>query len=186
LTNARGSSIGETFASGTRASQADIEKQRADDMAHSQKLYEMVSGLNKADRAEKVGSAGKAATLFGDEQKATAEAERNRLTALANIYHTDVAAAAQIQASRIAHYNSVDPKTALRLKYLDQTQDSLVAELNKINPFEKAKRAPLEAQLKAIRDEIAKETGMSTISAAPGRATLSAADQALIDKYQKK
>lgn len=186
LTNARGSNIGETLAGGTRASQAEIEKQRADDLAHSQKMYEMVSGLNKANRAEQVGSAGKAATLFGEEQKSAAEAERNKLTTLANIYHTDQAAAAQIQAARIAHYNSVDPKTAMRLKYLDQTQDSLVSELNKINPFEKAKRAPLEAQLAAIRAEIAKETGVSTIPAAPGATKLSAADQALIDKYQTK
>jgi hypothetical protein len=186
LTNARGSNLGETFASGARSSQSEIEKQRAEDMAHSQKMYELTHGLNTADRAEKVGSAGKAATLFGEEERSKATADSNRLTTLANIYHTDKAAAAQIEASRIAHYNSVDPKTAMRLKYLDQTQDSLVAELNKLNQFDKKGRAPLEAQLKSVRDEIAKATGMSTIGAAPAAPKLSAADQALIDKYQTK
>lgn len=174
LTNARGSTIGETFAAGARASQAEIEKQNADDLAHQQKMYEMVSGLNKANRAEAVGSAGKAATLFGEEQKSAAEAERNRLTTLANIYHTDQASAAQIMASRIAHYNSVDPKTAMRLKYLDQTQDSLISEKNKyVGLFTveaKTKVAEIDAKLDKVRAEIAKETGVSTISAAPGAA----------------
>jgi hypothetical protein len=186
LTNARGSNLGETFASGARASQSEIEKQRADDMAHSQKLYEMVSGLNKSDRAEKVGSAGKAATLFGEEQKSAATAESNRLTSLANIYHTDVAAAAQIQAQKIAaaaRSGQIDDKQ--QLAELKALQASIQAQI-KLTPYDKKVVGPLQEQLGAVNAQIAQMAGVSTIPAAPGATKLSAADQALIDKYQKK
>lgn len=186
LTNARGSNIGETFASGTRASQSEIEKQRADDMAHQTKLYEMVSGLNKANRAEQVGSAGKAATLFGDEQKSAATAESNRLTSLANIYHTDVAAAAQIQAQKIAaaaRSGSIDDKQ--QLAELKALQASIQAQI-KLTPYDKKVVGPLQEQLASVNAQIAQMAGVSTMAPAPGGAKLSAADQALIDKYQKK
>jgi len=186
LTNARGSNLGETFASGARASQSEIEKQRADDMAHSQKLYEMVSGLNKSDRAEKVGSAGKAATLFGEEQKSAATAESNRLTSLANIYHTDVAAAAQIQAQKIAaaaRSGQIDDKQ--QLAELKALQASIQAQI-KLTPYDKKVVGPLQEQLGAVNAQIAQMAGVSTMAPAPGGAKLSAADQALIDKYQKK
>ena len=101
LTNARGSNIGETFASGARASQSEIEKQHADDLAHQQKMYEMVSGLNKANRAENVGSAGKAATLFGEQEKSAAEADRAKLQALTQAYGSNVQAGAHVQSAQI-------------------------------------------------------------------------------------
>lgn len=186
LVNAKGSNLGETFASGARSSMSEIEKQRADDMAHSQKLYEMVSGLNKSDRAEKVGSAGKAATLFGEEQKAAADADRNRLTSLANIYHTDVASAAQIQAQKIAaaaRSGSMDDKQ--QLAELKALQASIQAQI-KLTPYDKKVVGPLQEQLATINAQIAQMAGVGTIGAAPGASKLSAADQALIDKYQKK
>jgi hypothetical protein len=168
LTNARGSNLGETFASGTRASQAEIEKQRADDLAHSQKMYEMVSGLNKANRAEQVGSAGKAATLFGEEQKSAAEADRNRLTALANIHHTDVASAAQIKASQIsaaARSGAMDEKQ--QLAELRALQSSIQAQI-KATPFDKKVVGPLQEQLATVNAEIARMAGVGTMSAPPG------------------
>lgn len=186
LTNARGSNIGETFASGARASQSEIEKQRADDLAHQQKMYEMVSGLNKANRAEQVGSAGKAATLFGDEQKSAATAESNRLTSLANIYHTDVAAAAQIKAQQIAaaaRSGAIDDKQ--QLAELKALQSSIQAQI-KATPFDKKVVGPLQEQLATVNAEIARMAGVGTMAPAPGKAKLSAADQALIDKYQTK
>jgi hypothetical protein len=186
LVNAKGSNLGDTFASGARSSMSEIEKQRADDMAHSQKLYEMVSGLNKSDRAEKVGSAGKAATLFGEETKAAADADRNKLTTLANIYHTDVAAAAQIKAQQIAaaaRSGAIDDKQ--QLAELKALQASIQAQI-KLTPYDKKVVGPLQEQLSAVNSQIAQMAGVGTISAAPGAPKLSAADQALIDKYQKK
>lgn len=186
LTNAKGSNLGETFASGARASQSEIEKQRADDMAHQQKMYDLAHGLNTADRAEKVGSAGKAATLFGEEQKSAATAESNRLTSLANIYHTDVAAAAQIQAQKIAaaaRSGSIDDKQ--QLAELKALQASIQAQI-KLTPYDKKVVGPLQEQLASVNAQIAQMAGVSTMAPAPGRAKLSAADQALIDKYQTK
>lgn len=186
LTNAKGSNLGETFASGARSSQSEIEKQRADDMAHSQKMYDLTHGLNTADRAEKVGSAGKAATLFGEEEKSKATADSNRLTTLANIHHTDVAAAAQIKAQQIAaaaRSGAIDDKQ--QLAELKALQASIQAQI-KATPFDKKVVGPLQEQLATVNAEIARMAGVGTMAPAPGRAKLSAADQALIDKYQTK
>jgi len=186
LTNARGSNLGDTFASGTRASQAEIDKQRADDMSHSQKMYELVNNLNKANRAEQVGSAGKATTLFGEEEKSKATADSNRLTALANVYHTDVAAAAQIKAQQIAaaaRSGQMDDKQ--QLAELRALHASIQAQI-KATPFDKKVVGPLQEQLAAVNAEIAKMAGLSTMRPAPAAPKLSAADQALIDKYQTK
>lgn len=160
----------------------------AADMAHQKAIYDLTHGINAANRKEQVEAAQKGMGMYGEQEKLGGEFDRAKLQALAQMYHTDHAGAAQILAARIAAQNKADPVEAMRLKYLDQQQDSLVSELNKLPPVGigvKEKRAEIEGKLLQIRKELQKATGIDTMSGAPAKATLSAADQALINKYAK-
>ena len=171
LTNVRGSTIGEGLGRGAQMSQAEIERQNAGDLAHQEKMYELVNNLNKANRAEGVGAAKSSAELLAGREKTAGEESRARLQALANMYHTDIASAAQLEAARImsaARTGNMDERQ--QLAELKALQGSLQAQLKGMNQFDKVGRAPLESQLREINAAIAKMAGVSTMSAAPGDA----------------
>jgi hypothetical protein len=141
------------------------------DMAQQQKVYEMINGINKANRAEGVGASKSAGELLAGREKTAGEEGRARLQALAQTYHTDVAAAAQMEASRImaaARTGQMDERQ--QLAELKALQSGLQAQLKGMNQFDKAGRAPYEQQLQIINAEIAKMAGVSTMPAAPGAA----------------
>jgi hypothetical protein len=124
------------------------EKERARAVGDVDK--EMVHAQNYAALKDKyVDNKRDAAKSYLSDERTRAENELNRKNQLA---------VAGIQASRAGGGTE-----GLRLKYLDQQQDSLVAELNKISPFLKEQRAPLEAKLAIVRKELAKLTGIDTI-----------------------
>jgi len=124
------------------------EKERARAVGDVDK--EMVHAQNYAALKEKyVDNKRDAAKSYLSDERTRAENELNRKNQLA---------VAGIQASRAGN----GPE-ALKLKYLDQQQDSLVAELNKIPSFQKEQRAPLEAKLAIVRKELAKLTGIDTM-----------------------
>ena len=126
------------------------EKERARAVGDVDK--EMLHAQNYATLSEKYKDNQRdAAKSIVSDARTRAENELNRKNQLA---------VAGIQASRASN----GPE-ALRLKYLDQQQDSLVAELNKIPPFQKEQRAPLEAKLAIVRKELAKLTGIDTMGA---------------------
>lgn len=157
-------------AAGSEANRAE-EAATTADMAQQQKVYEMLNSINKANRAEGVGAAKSAGELLSGREKTTGEEARARLQALANVYHTNTAAAAQLEASRImaaARSGQMDDKQ--QLAELKALQGSLQAQLKGMNQFDKAGRAPYEQQLQIINAEIAKMAGVSTIPAAPGAA----------------
>lgn len=158
-------------AAGTEANRAE-EAATAADLAQQQKVYEMLSAINKANRAEGVGAAKSAGELLSGREKTAGEADRARLQALANVYHTNVASAAQLEASRImaaARSGQMDEKQ--QLAELKALQASLQAQLKSMNQFDKAGRAPYEQQLQIINAEIAKMAGLSTMPGAPGAAS---------------
>lgn len=158
-------------AAGSEANRAE-EAATAADMAQQQKVYELINSINKANRAEGVGAAKSASELLSGREKSTSEEARARLQALANVYHTDKAAATQLEASRImaaARSGQMDEKQTLaELKAL---QTSVQAQLKSMNQFDKAGRAPYEQQLQIINAEIAKMAGVGTIPGAPGAAS---------------
>jgi hypothetical protein len=157
-------------AAGSEANRAE-EAATAADMAQQQKVYEMINGINKANRAEGVGASKSAGELLAGREKTAGEEGRARLQALAQTYHTDVAAAAQMEASRImaaARTGQMDERQ--QLAELKALQSGLQAQLKGMNQFDKAGRAPYEQQLQIINAEIAKMAGVSTIPGAPGAA----------------
>jgi hypothetical protein len=155
-------------AAGSEANRAE-EAATAADMAQQQRVYEMINGINKANRAEGVGSAKSAGELLSGREKSTSEEGRARLQALANVYHTDVASATQKETSRImaaARSGQMDERQ--QLAELKTLQTGIQAQLKGMNQFDKAGRAPYEQQLQIINAEIAKLAGISTMPAAPG------------------
>lgn len=158
-------------AAGSEANRAE-EAATAADMAQQQKVYELINSINKANRAEGVGAAKSASELLSGREKSTSEEARARLQALANVYHTDKAAATQLEASRImaaARSGQMDEKQ--QLAELKALQTSVQAQLKSMNQFDKAGRAPYEQQLQIINAEIAKMAGVGTIPGAPGAAS---------------
>jgi hypothetical protein len=87
-------------AAGSEANRAEEAATNAD-MAQQQKVYEMLNSINKANRAEGVGAAKSAGELLSGREKSASEEGRARLQALANAYHTNVAAGAQLQSAQI-------------------------------------------------------------------------------------
>ena len=154
--------------------QEDVRLHNAEtaaDMAHQKAIYDLTHGINTANRAEQVSAMNKGLGMYGDQEKLGGEFDRTKLTALASAYHTKEAAAAQLLAARISAMSKTDPAEALRLKYLDQQQDSLVSELNKLpqfGPGVKEQRAAKEAKLLQIRKELQKATGIDIMTPTPG------------------
>lgn len=71
----------------------------------------------------------------------------------------------RLEQARISAGGRGNGPEALQLKYLDQQQDSLVAELAKIPPFMKEQRKPIEDKLAIVRGQLAKLTGIDTMGA---------------------
>lgn len=156
LTNVRGSTIGEGLGRGAQMSQAEIARQNAADLAHQEKMYELVSGLNKANRAEGVGAAKSAGELLAGREKTTSENERAKLQALANVYHTDVAAGAQLQSAQImaaARESGLDSKDIQMAEsaYSRDPEAQSIKEQMK-NPIIANNPAKMEAAIKRLRE----------------------------------
>jgi hypothetical protein len=157
-------------AAGSEANRAE-EAATAADMAQQQKVYELINAINKSNRAEGVGAAKSAGELLSGREKTVGEESRARLQALANVHHTDVAAAAQIKAQQIAaaaRSGQMDERQ--QLAELKTLQTGIQAQLKSMNQFDKVGRAPYEQQLQIINAEIAKLAGISTMPGAPGAA----------------
>jgi hypothetical protein len=124
------------------------EKERARAVGDVDK--EMVHAQNYAALKDKLADNSRdAAKSYLSDERARSEGVLNR--------------ANQLEQARISAGGRSGGPEGLRLKYLDQQQDSLVAELAKISPLMKEQRAPLEAKLAIIRKELAKLTGIDTI-----------------------
>lgn len=152
----------------------DVRLNAADlsaDMAHQKGVYDMLNKINTANRTEQVGAAAKGMGIYGEQEKDVNSKNVANLQALTNARNSDVSANSALLAARINALNRTDPAEALRLKYLDQQQDSLVSELNKLPQFGigvKEKRAELESKLLQIRTQLQKATGIDIMGKAPG------------------
>lgn len=122
------------------------------------KLREEIAAKRRAEAEGRIGDMEKHDQKIAELKVKLSEGELDRANRLAVANIT-----ANASMSRAG-----DPATALRMKYLDQQQDSLVAELGKIPPYLVAQRKPIEDKLATVRKELAKLTGLDTMGATPG------------------
>ena len=165
--------IGSNAAAGERAvKQEALEREQDLTMG---KLREEVAGKKRAAAEGRVGDMAKHDLKIAELQQLLEDNKRDAAKSMVTDERTRsegaLNRAAQLEQSRISAGGRSGGPEAVRLKYLDQQQDSLVAQLSKIPPFQKEDRAPLEAKLAVIRQELAKLTGIDTMGDTPGGKT---------------
>jgi hypothetical protein len=69
------------------------QKEQASDAAHNAEINKMLTELDKGERGEAAAKLTSRMAAYGEDKKAFGEAERNKLTALAQIYGADLRAA---------------------------------------------------------------------------------------------
>lgn len=131
------------------------------------KLREEIAGKKRAAAEGRVGDMAKHDLKIAELQQLLADNQRDAAKSVVSDERTRsegaLNRAAQLEQSRISAGGRGGGPEAMQLKYLDQQQDSLVAELSKIPPFMKEQRAPLESKLAVVRGKLAKLTGIDTI-----------------------
>lgn len=161
---------GESLMASTAAANERAAKQEAlerDQELTMGKLREEVAGKKRAAAEGRVGDMAKHDLKIAELQQLLQDNQRDAAKSVVSDERTRsegaLNRAAQLEQARISSGGRGNGPEALQLKYLDQQQDSLVAELAKIPPFMKEQRKPLEDKLAVVRGKLAKLTGIDTM-----------------------
>lgn len=175
LTSAKGGRASQALRTGTEGANALQAENRAQDLSYqkmrdeqSMRALELKSMNDKAELELARGNIEGYNRIQAEIAKRKQDFQQHQIQGAASGFQTMEQARSRRDAA--AARGAGDPMLNMRLKYLDQQQDSLVAELNKIPPFDEKARAPIQAKLNAVRGALAKLTGLDTIEPTPSGA----------------